>query len=1004
MNITTNCSILYVNIQGLYPKTSRNKSGYLKELASEYNNNIAIILTETHLNSDIIDNEVKIDGYNIYRKDRVGRSHGGVAIYIKENVNSKVRTEFSNGVCEYLNVDLDIGGTNIEISALYRPPDTKFEEFNETIKFILDHTSSTMNETILFGDLNFPNIIWKQHPSLNTPCPKFNRNAQQLKLKELSDELCMTQFVTEPTRGSNILDLIYANNENMVYNIDIFPTAFSDHNMINLETSIQLEHRSDSYEEMLSNPLSNVNIYSTDFKKVNSELEQIKWDDEINNRDVNETYLFVTKTISDIVIKYAKKKRKNKKKISSERKHRRILMRKRKRIRLQLSNYPTKQSLINRHEKIEQEIKLSFENESKREENEAISKIKTNCKYFYSYAKKKSSTREKIINMTNKNGMATKDKQEICEILQNQFVSSFSEPKKVDLTDDEPECAEDTLTDIYFSVDDVKAAIKDIPTNSAAGNDGITPKILKECSQNLSYPIYLLWKKSLGTGEIPEDCKKSVIVPIFKKGRKDKPENYRPISLTPHIIKIFEKIIKKNLVFHLETNNLIGSFQHGFRSKKSCLTQLLCHYTKIYEYINSGKCVDVIYLDFARAFDKVDHKILLSKVKRLKIHGKMYSWLHNFLLNRKQKVVLAGSESTEKEVISGVPQGTVLGPILFIMMINDMPEVIKNSTLKSFADDSKLIKEIMNSGDFKLLNDDLRNVYSWADDNNLTFNCDKFSLIRYKNSKVNIDYDYDYLAPDGSKIKCVDKERDLGVLMSADLSFDDHIEFICAKSKQLSGWILRTFRSRDEVTMLTLWKSLVIPRLDYCSQLWNPTRVGQKQKIEALQRTFTRHIETVKDINYWKRLKYLKLYSIERRFDRYLIIFMWKILEGFITAPEHFETTHVDCRTGRKFTVSYLENASVKILDSPFNRGKIAFNKLPKEIRNQTAMRVDKFKNILDKFLEQIPDEPNVPGIFTLGYGYQYRAARSNSVYDQWDYVIRNGGTSSRPCFPTSIQ
>ena len=583
------------------------------ESAHHDKSTLAIVLTETHLNQNINDNEIKIDGYNLYRKDRTDRSHGGVAIYVNDNVDSQIYKSFSNKVCEFLSVKLKIHSKYIILASLYRPPDTTSHEFNEVIKFVLENhlkNDSANHEIILFGDFNFPNINWKTNSSQDTLSPSYV-GAQAQKLKELSDKFYMTQFVTQPTRGSNILDLIYCNNESLIYNIDVFPTIHSDHNMINLETNIIMEEiHLNNYKEKISNPLSTVNIYSADYTKVNADLAKVNWREELINRDANESYIFIAETITAIILKYAKKKKNIK---TPEHRFRRILMRRRRRIRLQLANNPRKHCLTNKLEKIELEIKNSFEKEADSEENLAISKIKTNSKYFYSYANKKLISKEKIIKIKDSDGNTITDKQKMCNILQDQFTSSFSKPtEKVHqtVTNIENNC-DNFLESFSFCVDDIAAAIREIPSNSAPGNDGITPKILKDCNQNLSLPIYILWKKSLDTGIIPNACKESLIVPIHKKGKKDQSSNYRPISLTSQIVKIFEKIMKKNIVHHLETNSLLGEFQHGFREKRSCLSQLLLHYTNIFEIVNKGDMVDVIYLDFARAFDKVDHKILL---------------------------------------------------------------------------------------------------------------------------------------------------------------------------------------------------------------------------------------------------------------------------------------------------------------------------------------------------------------------------------------------------------
>lgn len=951
---------------------------------------------------DILDSEIKLNGYNLYRKDRENRSHGGVAIYVKENIISKEINSFSNGVCEYISVELNVNGRKTEILSIYRPPDTSNREFDDIVEFIEDTSLSRSKESILIGDLNLPNIKWNGSSLQNVPCPDYV-GSQAKKLKDITDRLFMTQYISKPTRNSNILDLLYCNNEYLIQKIDITPTIYSDHNIINVETNIIInEKRHESYEEKIKNPLCNVNIHSANFTVINDELEKIEWEKELENKSPNECYEFITQKITDLVIENSKKKKKGKK-ISPEYRFRRVLWRKRRKYEIRLRNQPNNDSIKQNIMKFEQEIKTSYESEEKRVENDAVNKIKTNSKYFYSYAKRTTKLNNSIVQMEDRDGIVKIDREEICNILQDQYVSAFSKPSnsptthtdvpisknKSDIyTTNSGETPDDDINNldhIDFNVEDIKKAIKDIPTNSAPGPDGITPKILKDCKDVLSYPLYIMWKKSVDSGEIPYLCKKSFIVPIHKKGDRDKPGNYRPISLTSQLIKLFERILKKHLVNHLESNSLIGNFQHGFRKGRSCLTQLLDHYTEIFNNINSGNNVDVIYLDFARAFDKVDHRILLNKVKKLKIIGEVLNWLKSFILNRTQTVVLEGSQSKEEYVQSGVPQGTVLAPLLFIIMINDLPDVLKHCSLKSFADDTKLIKIIQNIDDHEKMKEDLKSVYQWSDNNNLPFNCNKFTLIRYK-TKENDDV-YEYFAPDGTKIDQDDKVRDLGVIMSSNLKFKDHIKFISTRCRQLSGWILRTFKTREQLPLLTLWKSLVLSRLDYCSQLWSPIKVGEMQEIEALQRTFTSHIHGLAYFqDYWDRLITLKLYSVERRFERYSIIYAWKIIEQECLYPEPYQTTDINSRTGRKFIYYYPINSNkCRAYNTPFNRLKKAFNSLPKDLRNMSDVSTEKFKSHLDGFLSIIPDQPNVPGY------KRNRACATNLIADQYQYILMGG-------------
>ena len=279
--------------------------------------------------------------------------------------------------------------------------------------------------------------------------------------------------------------------------------------------------------------------------------------------------------------------------------------------------------------------------------------------------------------------------------------------------------------------------------------------------------------------------------------------------------------------------------------------------------------------------------------------------------------------------------------------------------------------------------EDLIEIYKWSEENNLSFNCDKFALIRYRTTGSQVDPDYEYLTPTGSIIENVKQTKDLGILMSSDLTFKDHLEIMITKCKQLMGWVLRTFKTRDKLPMLTLWKTLLLSRLDYCSQLWSPTQIGEMQKIEGLQRTFTSYIKDGKDLNYWERLEHLKLYSVERRHERYQIIYAWKIIEDHIVSPDDFELSNINSRTGRKFLIFNPQGASRsalnKLHNTPLYRTMKSFNSLPKKIRNITGLSTENFKYQLDRFISNVPDQPNIPG-------YK-KPALSNSICDQMKYM-----------------
>ena len=294
--------------------------------------------------------------------------------------------------------------------------------------------------------------------------------------------------------------------------------------------------------------------------------------------------------------------------------------------------------------------------------------------------------------------------------------------------------------------------------------------------------------------------------------------------------------------------------------------------------MENGMNVDTVYLDFSKAFDKVDHQIIIEKLKILGIGGKILKWIKSFLLNRNQRVIVNGFWSELSHVLSGVPQGSVIGPLLFLILIGDIDADLLHSFLSSFADDTRASKGVNSLRDTSLLQTDLDAIYSWATNNNMTFNSKKLELLRYGDNDA-LKAETSYHSPDGSVIPEKAHVKDLGVIMSSSGTFSDHINTVCQKARDMCSWILRTFKSRSPAVMMTLWKSLVIPIMDYCSQLWCPTQAGQIHQLEEIQQQFTRKIRLVECTDYWERLTNLKMYSLQRRRERYRIIYVWKILE-----------------------------------------------------------------------------------------------------------------------------
>ena len=309
-------------------------------------------------------------------------------------------------------------------------------------------------------------------------------------------------------------------------------------------------------------------------------------------------------------------------------------------------------------------------------------------------------------------------------------------------------------------------------TNKAAGPDGFQSKLIKMCAKGLAKPLSLLFNKSFKTGVIPKKWKMANVVPIFKKGDKSSVDNYRPISLTSLFMKTFEYCIKDLIL--LKSNDIIKENQHGFRSGKSCLTQLIPFVDKLAEALNNQSRVDIIYFDFAKAFDTVNHDLILNKLKNnFGIDGLLLQFLKNYLQDRQQQVVINGSVSNSLPVFSGVPQGSILGPLLFVLFIDDISETVSDGTnLVMYADDTKIWREILCDNDQFILQKDIDNLYNWSITNKMQFHHDKCKVVRLTNKCTDYDlpfYEFRY-SLNGVILDFVTSEKDLGVHIHFKLS------------------------------------------------------------------------------------------------------------------------------------------------------------------------------------------------------------------------------------------
>ena len=315
--------------------------------------------------------------------------------------------------------------------------------------------------------------------------------------------------------------------------------------------------------------------------------------------------------------------------------------------------------------------------------------------------------------------------------------------------------------------------------------DGISPKILKETVEQISAPLAHLFNMSLQEGIVPFEWKEANIIPLFKKGSRNKSVNYRPVSLTSVICKLLETIIRDHMMDFLIKHKLINPSQHGFLKAKSCLTNLLCFLEEITKWVDDGSPVDVIYLDFQKAFDKVPHQRLISKLKSHGMGNSLINWIEQWLTDRRQRVVVDGEVSSWKSVLSGVPQGSVLGPILFLVYINDLEEGVTGKILK-FADDTKLIRKVKEIGDKQNLQDDIDKLVKWSDKWQMLFNFGKCKCLHTGSKNTGMNYEMG-----GTILSKTVKEKDLGVTMNTNMKVSEQCRIAASKGNQVLGMIRR---------------------------------------------------------------------------------------------------------------------------------------------------------------------------------------------------------------------
>jgi len=511
-------------------------------------------------------------------------------------------------------------------------------------------------------------------------------------------------------------------------------------------------------------------------------------------------------------------------------------------------------------------------------------KIKYNPKVFWNHIKKLKSNKIRldylVKNTSSGNIILVKD-QDKANYLAEFFKSVYTQPNIVGMNNYVPNhniCLIE-MDDFVVSDFDVMAKLDSLNKFKSAGPDNIFSRVIIECKYSICKFLCFLFNESLRLKIVPSEWRFCIITPIFKKGDRFAVNNYRPVSLSCICCKVLESMIKDALLDHFKRNKLLDHRQHGFMKGRSTTIQLMKLMDEWSEAIDRGEEVDVIYTDFEKAFDRVPHNKLIQKLIGYGVNVNLIEWIMDFLRDRTSCVRVNGSLSDYFNVTSGVPQGSVLGPLLFIIYVNDMFQILDgNDSLGLFlyADDAKLFKCVVSNDDREMLQICLNALVNWCDEWDIKLNVDKCVSMRYGGkSNVNVDWYYKIGTYD---LNYNDKIKDLGVIFDCSLKFNFHIQDKINKCFSLLGLISRNFPNLTKDAFILLYKSMVRSHLEYAVSIWYPWTWKDIEAVERVQRRATKMVKDCYGLSYVERLKMLELPCLRMRRVRGDLLYVFRML------------------------------------------------------------------------------------------------------------------------------
>ena len=657
-----------------------------------------IFITETWFKDTSIP---QLDNYILFKHDRNGHG-GGVAIYTRKDINAaeisdeKLMKKITNKHTEQVWLTIDTGFELIIVGCIYRPPladQKKLQQIDKEINKNIKAAKRSINKKkhgglLLAGDFNFPYVKWLDDGSPQTLGSDTSAGAVFI---DLLDDEALTQNVHFPTFKQaddtlkNTLDYIISDTPERVQEL-------LGHGPLG---GAKQGHLCLTWNYQLAKPLKKSKISSVKFLhkkgqyiKINEMFNEINWTSLFQNISVDYCYQIFQEKYNEACEKFIPKKANSQNKQRAPWMNKELMRNIKKKKALwhqnMASNWKCAQ-LSDEYKQINKDI-TKLTRATIREFEENLANDKKNPKRLFLYVNSRQKVKTQINSLRVQNTTLT-DGKEIANALNNQFQSVFVDDSGNNELPEFKKRTNESISDIAFGPEKVYEYLKKIKPDKSQGNDKIHPFVIHKCAKSFAKPISIIFQRSFDKSELPESWLEANVTPLFKKGSRSEPANYRPISLTSVICKIMEKIIKDELMQYLNKNKLINKQQHGFVFNKACNTNLLETMDTLTKLLADKESFDMLLLDFAKAFDKVAHKRLNLKLTGYGICGKLLAWLKAFLTGRKQRVVMGEYISEWVKVNSSVIQGPVLGPLLFILFINDLVDFILNKA-KLFAEDT----------------------------------------------------------------------------------------------------------------------------------------------------------------------------------------------------------------------------------------------------------------------------------------------------------------------------